>query len=332
MAPGAGEESAWRGLVVEKRDAGRRLDAFLSLRFQAFSRSEFSRHIIEGLVRSESREVKPSTRIAEGERLRIYVPGLAPTTPQPPLPAILYEDERLIVADKPAGMLVHPAGERFVWSLVGLFRSAYPDHRIDLVHRLDRDTSGAILLSKDTGANAFMKDLFFRREVGKTYLAITRGCPRWDSAEADGPIGASETSEIRLRKAVVPGGLPARTSVRTLRRMDGLALVECVLHTGRTHQIRVHLEHLGHPILGDKIYGQPDAVFLACIEEGADAEQRAVLRFPRHALHSRSLRFQHPAGGRRMVTAPLPADMQHLVDGGMPAWPSPCPPRSASQG
>ena len=332
MVAGAVEPSAWRGLVVEKRDAGRRLDAFLSLRFQAFSRSEFSRHILDGLVRSESREVKPSTRIAEGERLRIYVPGLAPTTPRPPLPPVLYEDNRLIVADKPAGMLVHPAGERFVWSLVGLFRTAYPGHRIDLVHRLDRDTSGAILLSKDSEANAFMKDQFFRREVGKTYLAITRGCPCWDSAEADGPIGASPVSEIRLRKAVVSGGLPARTSIRTLRRMDGLALVECVLHTGRTHQIRVHLEHLGHPILGDKIYGQPDAVFLACIDTGVDEEHRKALRFPRHALHSRSIRFRHPAGGRRLVTAPLPLDMQQVVDGAQPAWPTPCPPQSVLPG
>jgi 23S rRNA pseudouridine1911/1915/1917 synthase len=311
---------AWRGLVVEKRDAGRRLDAFLSLRFQAHSRSEFARHILEGLVRSEKREVKPSTRIAEGEHLRIYVPGLAPTSPPPPLPGILFEDDRLIVADKPAGMLVHPAGERFVWSLVGLFREAYRDCRIDLVHRLDRDTSGAIMLSKDLEANAFMKDQFFRREVGKRYKAIVRGSPAWESVESRGAIGASPVSEIRLRKAVVPDGLSAHTSFRALRRMDGLSLVECVIHTGRTHQIRVHLEQLGLPILGDKIYGQPDSVFLAYIEEGADDGMRAQLRFPRHALHSDCLRFRHPEGGSRRIQAPLPMDMQRLVDGGVPSW------------
>lgn len=314
-------ERGWRGVVVDQRSAGRRVDAWLCARFPDWSRTAIARFIRSGEIQSEERQLKPSSTLFSGERLRIFIPGLAPETPPPPLPNILFEDERLIAFDKPAGLLVHPSGQRWTWALIGLARQARPGVRLDLVHRLDRETSGVVVLTKDLEANATLKKAFQEHRVRKTYHALSIGVIPWDRQDLDGPLGSRLDSEIRIRQAVREGGMPARTEVRVLQRLAAHTLVACHPQSGRTHQIRAHLEHLGFPILGDKLYGHEDAVFLRLLEAGADEFVRAATGFPRHALHAARLDLPHPDGRALRIQAPLPADMAAIVAGAAPCWP-----------
>lgn len=314
----------YRDLEIDGKAAGRRVDVYLSARFSSYSRTRIARHIRAGDVLRNGTPAKPAALLAAGDVLRIFIPGIAPLTPPPPLPAVLYEDDALIAFSKPSGMLVHPAGETFTWGLIGLVRAARPGCRVDLVHRIDRETSGVLIITKDLAANAVMKEHFRLRRVKKTYLAVVRGEPRWDTLEIRAPIGDAADSEIGLRKGTCDDGQHAHTTATVLKRLGGHALVSCGLHTGRTHQIRVHMEHTGHPLLGDKIYGQPDATFLRWLSGERSPALRAQLGFPRHALHAWRLSFPHPTTGQPCtVEAPLPADMQAVVDGTPPAWPAP---------
>ncbi len=310
-----------RVLNILERAAGRRADAFLTLRFPSTSRSTFAKWIREGLVKSDDRTLKPSSVLRHGEILRIWAPGLAPTEGPPPMPPILYEDDWLLVVDKPAGLLVHPVGQRFAWALIGLVREVRPGVRIDLSHRLDRETSGIVVLTKSEAANRAMKDAFQARKVKKTYHALVRGVVPWESRTVDSALGHAAGSIVQLRRGPDPAGESALTEVRVLQRMAEHTLVECQPHTGRTHQIRVHLEIAGFPILGDKLYGQPDEVFLELLDSGATDSVRARVGFPRHALHAQGLAFPHPHSGQMLkVRAPLPPDMQAIVDGATPQW------------
>lgn len=336
-------ETPHRVLVIGPRGAGRRVDAYLALRFSDWSRAQFVRWIREGLVVSDARALKPSSTVNDGEVIRIYVPGIAPEGAPPPMPPILYEDEHLMALDKPAGLLMHAVGQRWSYSVVGLARDARPDCEVDLAHRLDRETSGVVVLVKSVEANRRMRDLFQDRYVSKTYQAIVRGQPAWDEHVCDASLGSinpkdasvvtnGKPESVELRQGFVPDGAYARTGFAVRARMGGLALVECFPETGRTHQIRAHLEHVGFPILGDKLYGQPDDVFLEALRQGPTDRVRAALRFPRHCLHARSIAFPHPFTGQTLrVTAPLAADMQAIVDGAEPSWPAPDDPTSGAE-
>ena len=310
----------WRTVIIRDRDVGRRVDAFLAKRFPSYSRTQVVQFIRDGQVLSEQRKLKPSTILQMNERLRLFVPGLVPNTPPPTLPDVLFEDERIIVVYKPSGMLVHPAGDLFVWALIGLFKDARPKDELDLVHRLDRETSGVLIISKDKVANAFLKRKLAERDVQKVYQAIVCGVPDWDVLEIKEPIAIDEYSEVRLRRHVQDGGQYSHTTATVLKRLRGYALVECVIHTGRTHQIRVHMEHVGYPLLGDKLYGQPNWVFLDYLEHKTTDRMKKAVRFPRHCLHAASIRFPHPDGGFKKIRASLPLDMQQIVAGEEPRW------------
>jgi 23S rRNA pseudouridine1911/1915/1917 synthase len=280
--------------------------------------------IREEEIQSSHRNLKPSTTVSAGEELLVFVPEMAPQGPPPPLPTVLFEDERLLVVSKPAGMLAHPAGLTFTYGLVGIARAARPDHNVDLAHRLDRETSGVNVLTKDKKANAFMKRAFFEKAPKKAYRAIVHGCPTWDEQVVDGPIGRAANSSIRIRRAVNPSdGLEAQTTVTVIKRLGALCLVEASPQTGRTHQIRVHLEHLGFPILGDKMYGQPDSTFLHYLDHGEDQSIRIATGFPRHALHAARITIPHPNGGSITIEAPLEDDMASIVAGATPCWNEP---------
>ncbi|NOY27267.1 MAG: RluA family pseudouridine synthase [Oligoflexia bacterium] len=325
------DPSPWyRDLTIGDRAEGRRLDAYLAARFEGWSRTLLAKWIRRGGVQSDARPLKPSSRLRLGERIRIHIPGLAPTEPPPPLPAVLHEDARVLVLDKPPGLLCHPSGHRWAYAVIGLARRARPDHSVELVHRLDRDTSGVLVLTKDKAANVFLKEAVRSRHVHKVYLAIARGLIPWDATDVHAPIGDAADSEIRLRRGVNPDGKQAHTSVRVLRRIpldpnqsqapqrDGCTLIELILHTGRTHQIRIHMDHLGFPLLGDKIYGQPDSTFLHFLDFGDDDVVRRAVGFPRQALHCATMTFPHPDHGTVTVHAPLAADLKAILDGAQP--------------
>ncbi len=298
---------------------------FLSLRFSDWSRTAIARYIRSGHIVSDTRALKPSSTLRMGEVLRIYVPGIAPTDVPPPMPPILYEDDHILAIDKPAGMLVHPVGQRWAYALIGIVRRARPDADIDLSHRLDRETSGVVILSKNPSANRHMKQMFMDRRVGKTYHALVRGLPTWDTVTCEARLGRLAGSAVELRRGAVAAGEgdSARTRFKVLARVGAYALVGCKPVTGRTHQLRAHLEHLGFPILGDKLYGQPDDIFLEILASGASERVRQAIGFPRQALHARAIAFPHPATGQVLrVRAPLPPDMRAVLLGQAPAWES----------
>lgn len=306
---------------MPETSAGRRLDVFLSRRFPEWSRSQIARHIREGLVEGDRRSLKPSTSLRAGEILRVYVPGIAPTGAPPPMPDVLYEDEHLLAVSKPAGLLVHPVGQRFEYGLIGVVRDARPGKVVAPAHRIDRETSGIVLIALSGETDRRMKLAFKQRRVQKSYLAIVRGSPSWDTLTVDAPIGKCG-GELELRRAVRDDGDPSCTHFEVSARISPtLTLMLCRPITGRTHQIRVHLEHAGFPILGDKIYGQPDDVFLEGRSQGATDRVRAAVGFPRQCLHAATLGFVHPyTGVDVLVVAPLLPDMAAVVGGAEPAW------------
>jgi len=302
--------------VVDKHAAGRRADVWLTGRLVGKSRSYVAKLFDLGRIEGLDRPLKPSTILLEGERIRLYRPSLVPSEPPPPLPEVLYEDDRLIAFNKPAGLLVHPGGGVFTWSLIHLARVARPGTELHLAHRLDRDTSGVVLLAKDADANRHLKTIFREQLAEKTYWALCRGHPDWTTRLVNGPIGHAEGSAIRIKMAVRDDGQEARTRVFVLARLKGgLSLVACHPRTGRTHQIRVHLDHVGHPILGDRIYGQPEDIFLHWFDHGLDEATLAQVGFPRHALHARVLRLPGPDGRPVEIRAPLPEDMRAVIRG-----------------
>ena len=313
-------ELCWRELIIDEKGAGQRIDVFLSKRFSRYSRSFISKSISLGEIRCSTRKIKPSSILFVGDVIRIFTPGLAPSEPPPPLPDIIFEDDDIIVVSKPSGMLVHPAGDNFVWALIGLFKMARPEHCLDLVHRLDRDTSGTLVLTKNKEANSFMKKQLQAGNIRKIYKAIVVGEPSWKEVDLHASIDYHPSSLIHLRRKVVENTYPSHTTFYLEQCLDGYALVRCVLHTGRTHQIRVHLEHLGYPILGDKIYGKDDRYFLQYLRQGLSKELCDLFGFPRHALHAAKISFTHPNGTRMTFEAELPMDLRAVVEGEKPSW------------
>jgi 23S rRNA pseudouridine1911/1915/1917 synthase len=307
------EPRRYRRLEVPDAGVGMRLDTFLGLRFADRSRTWIAAGIRRGEVTDDTgRVLRPSARVKEGAVLRLFLPGIAPSGPPPPTPTAIHVDERWVVVNKPAGMLAHPAGTDFVWTVVGLARDAWPSERLDLAHRLDRDTSGVLVLTRDARANAALKKTFVRGGANKVYEAIVRGRVPWERRTIDAPIGPAE-GLIRIQMAVRPeAGLPARTDVEVVARCATLTRVRCRIHTGRTHQIRVHLAHVGHSILGDRMYGVPPEVFLHSLKYGLDGVVRAATGADRHALHAAHLEVPHPDGGSLALHAPVPQDMRRM--------------------
>ena len=295
-----------RWVEVPESCDGMRVDRFLARRFPDWSRTTLVAGIKRGQVCSEDgNPLRPSARLRSNAVLGVTIPGLAPESGPPEFPPILHEDAHLIVVNKPAGLLCHPAGSNHVWALISLAKLRWPEDRIDLVHRLDRDTSGCIVLTKTLEANQSLKAAFKAGEANKTYTAICRGEIPWDRTSLTGPIG-SDGGVVRIKMAVRKDGLAARTDVAVLERANGLTRVSCALHTGRTHQIRVHLDHAGFPLLGDRLYGVPPEIFLHSLDHGQDATVRAASGAPYHALHAERLELPHPNGSRLTLVAPIP--------------------------
>jgi len=302
-----------RVLDVPLRGDGMRLDRFLAARFADRSRSELVKGIKKGQVCTpEGVVLRSSSTVRAGQLLHITIAGIAPSTPPPAMPQILFEDDHVAVLNKPPGLLAHPAGTAFAWSVIRAAKDHWPEHRVDLAHRLDRDTSGTMTLAKQADANRFLKAAFVQGRAIKIYEAVCRGVIPWDSRSLDGSIGP-HGGEIRILMAVRADGLASRTDAVVLRRGENWTHVRLRLHTGRTHQIRVHMADAGFPLLGDRLYGLPFDVALRGMEEGWDEAAIVASGAKRQALHAASIRFPHPTGGEVVVTAPVPEDMRRLM-------------------
>lgn len=292
--------------------AGRRFDQVLAELFPEFSRSRLTEWVKTGAARLDERQVKPRQSVHGGELITLQVKAETQTHAEPENIAlnVLYQDDSVIVLDKPAGLVVHPGAGNPSGTLVNGLLNFDPSlaelPRAGIVHRLDKDTSGVMVVARTLRAHADLVEQLSGREVQRHYLALVAG-PMIAGGTVDAPIGRHPRDRIRM--AVVGSGRPAVTHYRVSERFRAHTLVECRLETGRTHQIRVHMAHIRHPIIGDPIYSrltQP---------KGASAELLEVLRsFKRQALHARHLAFRHPATGEPVTAdAAIPADMQALL-------------------
>ncbi len=290
-------------------EAGPRLDVWLARRLPALSRARLQALIRAGSVTVNGAAVKEHRPVRAGDNIALVVPAPAPVALRPeaiPL-AILHEDADLIVLDKPAGLVVHPAAGHATGTLVhALLHHAGPefaiggDQRPGIVHRLDRDTSGVMVVAKTAAAQAALVAQFQRRRVSKTYVALVWGVP--DPARGTIATLIGRHTRDRKKMSAVPNtGRPAVTHYAVVESFGPAALVRLKPETGRTHQLRVHLAHRGHPVVGDTVYGRRATAGLP-----APA--------PRQMLHAETLAFDHPATGRRLeFTAPWPADFRDLA-------------------
>jgi 23S rRNA pseudouridine1911/1915/1917 synthase len=298
--------------VSDEHD-GSRLDQFLAAVLGSHSRSQIQRLIRDGHVRTPAKHVRPSTPVHAGDRVAVAIPAPAPSAPQPqdlPVP-ILYDDADLVVVNKPAGMVVHPAAGHAEGTLVNALLHHVKDLsgiggelRPGIVHRLDRGTSGVMVIAKNDRAHEELARQFHDREVEKEYIALVWGVVQ-AGRRIDAPIGRDPSNRqkmsTRARRA-----RSAVTRVTAAEHFRGVSLVHVAIATGRTHQIRVHLSAIGHPIVGDATYGGS--------HRQLPGHLRALATLDRPFLHAARLAFAHPADGSRIeIAAPLPTDLQLLI-------------------
>ena len=287
-------------LVVSANDAKLRLDQFLAKRLPDFSRSRLQQLIRDGLVRLNDLTTRPRQIVRRGDKIDLTEPPLEKieTLPEAIPLEILFEDNDLIVINKPPGLVVHPGAGHREHTLVNALLNHCTTlsgiggkERPGIVHRLDKETSGCLVVAKNDLAHRELSKQFAARTVEKIYLALVAGRLRKPTGVIEEKIGRHPVHRQRM-SAMTLRGRAAKTEYRVVRASEQASLVECRLHSGRTHQIRVHLYHLGHPVLGDKVYAP-----------------RVAKDFPRQMLHAWKLGFRHPRTGEwKSFEAPLPDD------------------------
>jgi 23S rRNA pseudouridine1911/1915/1917 synthase len=286
-----------------------RIDRCLAQRFPSLTRSAVQRLINEGCVLVNGRPTRSSYHPIPGDAVTVRVPELQPTLPQPePLSLnVLYEDEHLLVIDKPAGMTVHPGAGRASGTLVNALLAYRPEitradldpQRPGIVHRLDRETSGLLVVATQRAVQVTLQALFRRQEVRKVYLALVHGALYPERGAIEAPIGRDPIHRRRMA-VLAEGGRYARTEYVVREMFDGCALIEAMPVTGRTHQIRVHLASIGHPVVGDRVYGR---------------RRSTAIPVPRQFLHAWRLSFEHPVRREPMCfEAELPPDLASILD------------------
>ena len=293
-------------LEVGEESAAQRIDNFLFRQLKGVPKSHVYRVLRSGEVRVNSGRVKPDYRLQTGDRIRIPPVRTSSKTvrARPAEFPIVYEDAALLVLDKPAGTAVH-GGSGVSFGVIESLRAARPQAKLlELAHRLDRDTSGLLMIAKKRTALVELHRMLREGEVEKVYAAVVKGGVRKKQFDINEPLHKHVTGSGERRVSVHAGGMTALTKVKVVRKTDEFSLLEVRLLTGRTHQIRVHLAHIGHPVLGDDKYGDADL-------NRALARQGAKRLF----LHAGKLALNHPLSGERLrLEAKLPPDMRQLVE------------------
>ena len=289
-------------ITVPANCAGLRLDQALARLFPEYSRSRLARWARDGWVRIDGRALAPRHKLSGGEAIELVLlpreETLAHRGEDIPLDPV-HEDDSLLVLNKPAGLVVHPGSGNWSGTMLNALLHHAPQlaqlARAGIVHRLDKDTSGLLVVAKTLAAQTDLVRQLQARTVGREYLAVVHGRPA-RAGRVDAPIGRHPVN--RTRMAIVSRGRPAATRYEVLERYTNAALLRCRLETGRTHQIRVHLGSLGHPLVGDPTYGK----------------RKSAIPFPRQALHAERLTLVHPVTRKEMSwQADPPADMQELI-------------------
>jgi len=296
--------------------AGWRLDRALAAAVPTLSRERLKALIRSGAVEAGGTPVRdPAAKVRGEEALRVAIPEAAPAHNEPqaiPL-TIVFEDEHLLVVDKPAGLVVHPAAGNFDGTLVnallhhcaGQLSGIGGVARPGIVHRIDKNTSGLLVVAKTDVAHEGLAKQFAAHSIDRRYLAIVSGMPKAPSGTVDAALARSATNRKKIAIVEAGRGKRAVTHWKRLKPLGEAALVECRLETGRTHQVRVHMASIGHPLLGDPVYGRSGKTHGKLLKE---------LQFHRQALHAAELGFTHPATKLRLsFTSPMPPDMQELM-------------------
>jgi 23S rRNA pseudouridine1911/1915/1917 synthase len=309
-----------RWLVVPPELAGLRLDHFLKSQIPRLSRTKLQQIIETQLTRLDGGAAKASTTVVAGDRFVIR----RPAKPEPPCPrtfGVLVDDPRLLVIDKPAGLPVHASAKFYFNTLTRVLGERYPDEpEMQICHRIDRETSGCLVVARDREAAAVLKHAFEHKLVTKTYLALVHGEPPWrDEVTLDIPLRLAQPGDptrlphVRMMAGPAKGSSQAITRVQLVERRGRFALVRCTLVTGRQHQIRAHLAAAGYPIVGDKLYAHGDDAFIEFCDRGLTPALAARFILWRHALHASTVDIPHPEGGRVKAEAPLPADIASVA-------------------
>lgn len=305
-----------------------RLDAYLVSRYPDFSRSLIQKIVEAKGVTVNGNHVRASYKVRQGDLIRVSLPDLPEReiTPEDIPLDVLYEDQWLTVINKPAAMVVHPAKGNWSGTLVNALAHRYQtlstvsgENRPGIIHRLDRDTTGLVLVARDDETHRGLAAQFENRTIEKNYLAVVYGEPSRDRDFIEKPIGHHPTVREKMTiKPVADGGKDSKTFYEVARRFGRYALVKCELHTGRTHQIRVHLQSIGNAILADKLYAGRERVTFSELkgltQPGALVEGEEPL-IARQALHAHTLAFEHPRTKKRIeLEAPIPPDMLRLIE------------------
>jgi len=317
--------------TVQPGENAMRLDLFLKEKYRRLSREYLQKAIKEGRVTLNHEIAKPSRLLRTGDK--VYVLSVKKEEPEVDFNyKILYEDESILVVDKPGNLPVHPSGRYFFNTLLTQLQvvnenEVDQEKKFHIVHRVDRETSGVLVMAKTKEAAASLVDQFTKRQTEKEYLAIVRGVLKKDTYSINAALAKDPRAEISIKMHVVELGadgnplyvpkqemMPASTEIEVIERLKGYSIVRCKPHTGRQHQIRVHLDHIGYPIIGDKLYGAPADLFLKNIMKTISLEVAPGYFLSRHALHAAKLRLKHPATGKMMqFESSFPEELENFL-------------------